>query len=183
MEFELYELEATEQMQKSLDKLDVNLSRIIIGRANPQILDAIKIDYFGSLTPINQVSSISVPEPSQLLIKPFDRSLTKEIIKAINFSSLGITATDEGDRTRITFPQPTTEKRRELVKSLSKYAEEARIMIRGVRKKVNKQIKIDQELTEDQIHDYLEAIQKTTNNYILQVENKIILKEKSLMKI
>lgn len=183
MELELYKMDAEDKMEHSVSSYQSNISKISTGRANPAILDSVKVVYYETPTPINEIASISVPEPRQLLIKPFDMSINKDIVSAINNSNLGVQAVDEGEKTRISFPELTTERRRELVKSLSKYTEQAKISIRSARADANKGIKADDELSEDVEREYLESIQQLTNTYITKIDELTKAKEKDLMTI
>ncbi len=183
MEFELYEMEAKDLMKKSIEQYRSNLTKISVGRANPVILESVVVDYFDTPTPLVQIASISVPDPKQLLIKPFDMSINKDIVTAINKASLGITAVDEGDKTRITMPDITTERRKDLVKSLSKYTEQAKILIRSARQDANKNIKSDDELSEDDEKTYLNEIQNLTNKFTSEVDSLTKEKEAALMTI
>lgn len=183
MELELYKMEAQEKMDHAIDSYKGNISKISTGRANPAILSSIKVVYYETPTLINEVASISVPEPRQLLIKPFDMSINADIASVINKTDIGIQAVDEGDKVRMTFPELTTERRKELVKSLSKYTEQAKISIRSARQDANKSIKADDELTEDDERRYLEEIQKQTDKSILLVDELTKEKEKDLMTI
>lgn len=183
MEYELYEMEAADAMDKSLSQYRSNLTKISAGRANPALLESVVINYFDAPTPLSQLASVSVPEPRQLLIKPFDMSINKDIVSAINKASLGVIAVDEGDKTRITLPEVTTERRKDLVKSLSKYTEQAKVLVRSARQDANKMIKGDEELSEDQQKDYLREIQTLTNTYTSKVDVMTKAKEKDLMTI
>ena len=182
-DFDLVNLEAQEAMENSVKKYRISISKISAGRANPKILDHIKIDYFGVLTPINQLANISVPEARQLLIKPYDMSLNKDIVRVINAAALGSNAIDEGDKTRMTFPEITTERRREITKSLNQYTEQAKISIRSSRQSANKQIKQADNIPEDQEKAMLEEIQKLTDKFIHQVDEITKEKETELMTI
>lgn len=183
MEYELYELEAQDKMEQALEGYRANLSKISAGRANPQLLSSVKVIYYETLTPLVEIAAISVPEPRQLLIKPFDRSVNKDIVSAINKASLGVNAVDEGDKARITIPEVTTQRRKELVKSLAKYTEQARVQVRNARQEANKAIKADEELSEDAEKAYLEEIQKLTNKFTAKVDEMTKAKEKDLMTI
>lgn len=183
MELELYKMDAEDKMDHAVSSYQSNISKISTGRANPAILNSVKVMYYETLTPINELASISVPEPRQLLIKPFDMSINKDISSAINNSNLGVQAVDEGEKTRMSFPELTTERRRELVKSLSKYTEQAKISIRAARADANKSIKADDELSEDSEREYLESIQQLTNTYIAKIDELTKEKEKDLMTI
>lgn len=183
MELELYKMEAEEQMQKAIKTYAINLSKISTGRANPSILDSVRVIYYETPTPLNEVASISVPEPRQLLIKPFDMSISKDVASAINNMNLGVHAVDEGDKVRMTFPELTTERRRQLVKSLAGFTEQAKIGIRSARQDANKEIKKDDELNEDDERYYLEQIQKLTDTFVAKVDELTKSKEKDLMTI
>ncbi|KKB26676.1 Ribosome recycling factor [Mycoplasmopsis meleagridis] len=181
MELEFYLLEFEEECEKALDHYVFELSKISTGRANPQIIKGIKINYYETLTPLEELSNISVPEPQQLLIKPYDSSITKEIVKAILLENFNLAVADEGNQIRLTFPALTTDKRKEMVKHLSKYTENAKIGIRNARHNVNKRIKADEQLSEDLEKRYLDEIQKVTDNKILHIEKITKEKENELM--
>lgn len=183
MEFDLYEMEAIEGMEKVIENYRNNLVKISIGRANPALLNSVRVLYYETLTPINEMASIVSPEARQLLIKPFDLSSLKEIVAAINSSSLGINAVNEGAQARITLPEPTTERRRELVKQFGHYTEQARIGIRSIRQDVNKAIKSDEELAEDDEKKYLEDIQKIVDKFNKLIDEIAHEKEAELMTI
>ena len=183
MEIELYKMDAEEQMQKAISSYEGNITKISTGRANPAILNSVKVIYYDAPTPINELANISVPEPRQLLIKPFDLSINKDIASSINNSNLGVQGVDEGDKVRISFPELTTERRKELVKSLSKYTEQAKVLIRSARQDANKSIKSDEELSEDLERNFLDEIQNLTNIYISKVDELTKTKEKDLMTI
>lgn len=174
MELELVQLE--EKMQNYVNKYISNISTISTGRANPEILNSIKITYYNSLMLIKEIASISIPEPRQLLIKPYDKNINKEIVGAINNSNISIHAVDEGDKVRMTFPILTEERRKELVKSLSTFTEQAKVGIRLVRQEANKNIK-NSDISEDQEKEELKNIQDITDKYILKIDE--ITKEKS----
>ena len=183
MELELYKMEAKDGMQEAISSYQVNLNKISAGRANPQLLNSVKVDYYETLTPLNELASISVPEPRQLLVKPFDMNINKDIVSAINSASLGVQAVNEGHQARITIPALTQERRRELVKSLTQYTEQARVKVRQARQDANKMIKADEELTEDDERIYLDAIQKLTDEHINIINEMTKEKEKDLMTI
>jgi len=181
MEWELLELETEDAMQTSLESYKANIAKVQAGRANPIILNSVKMDYYGAPTPINQVAAISVPEPRQLLVKPFDRSVNKDLTAAINAAQLGLQVSDEGDKVRITFPELTTERRKDLVKQFSKYTEQSKVQIRQVRQHANKTIKGDKDISDDQKDIYHDEIQKLTDKYISQIDELSKEKEKDLM--
>ncbi len=183
MELDLYIMEAEDGMKTAVENYETNISRISAGRANPMILNSVKMDYYGTPTPINQLASVSVPEPRQLLIKPFQQNINKDIVAVINSASLGLNAVDEGHQARITFPELTTERRRQLVKGLSEYTEQAKIGVRAARQDANKMIKKDDELSEDDVRHYLDEIQKLTNAFISKIDAMTKQKTEELMTI
>ena len=156
------------------------------GRANPSILDRIQVDYYGTLTPLNQMANISAPEPRLLLIQPWDKSVIGNIEKAILKSDLGINPTNDGSVIRIAIPQLTEERRRELVKVVHKKAEEARVSIRNIRRDYNDKVKAQEkakEVTEDEARRGLDDVQKLTDKYIAEVDRAADLKEKEIMEV
>ena len=181
-DFDFALMEAEETMSSVIDAYKMNMAKISTGRANPQILDTVKVDYYGTLTPIAQMANVSVPEPRQLLITPYDRSVNKDIVSAINNASLGINAVDEGDKARISFPELTTERRRELVKSLGKYTEQAKVGVRKVRQDINKAIK-GAEMPEDVERSMNDDVQKLTDRFVAVVDAETKAKEEDLMRI
>ncbi|ENY69453.1 Ribosome recycling factor (Ribosome releasing factor) [Mycoplasmopsis bovigenitalium 51080] len=180
MELELYLMNFDEQAVKSIHHYEFELSKISTGRANPQLIKGIKIDYYGTMTPLEELANISVPEASQLLVKPFDVSSVKDITKALMAANLGINPVDEGNQVRLTFPALTSDRRKELVKSLAKFTEQAKIGVRNARQDVLKAIKADEELSEDEQKRYQDAVQKQVDIKI-ELINKITQeKEKEL---
>lgn len=168
---------AQEGMQSALRSLEENLSILRTGRANPAMLSKVMIDYYGEMTPIHQMSQISVVEGTQLVVKLFDPSQLKATEKAINAANLGLNAQNDGSVIRMNVPALTQETRKSLVKDVSKFAEEAKVMVRNVRREINDLIKKDDEFSEDMEKRELEAIQKITDEYIKKVED--IAKDKS----
>ncbi|VEU78169.1 ribosome recycling factor [Mycoplasmopsis columbinasalis] len=183
MELELYLEEFRTEADKAANHYAFELSKISTGRANPQLIKGIKVLYYDTPTPIEELANISVPEPQQLLVKPFDASVTKELVKAILADNLNVGVADEGNQVRLTFPALTSDRRKELVKSLSKYTEQAKIGVRNVRQNINKQIKADEELTEDEQKKYLDEIQKQTDLKIAHIETMTKAKEKELLTV
>ncbi len=175
-------LETEERMNKSLEVYQRELNSVRTGRANPSLLDSIMIDYYGSATPVRQVANISVPEASQLLIKPFDPSSLKDIEAALNASDLGLTPQNDGSSIRLVLPQMTTERRQELVKKVNKSQEGAKVNVRNVRRDANDDLK-KLELPEDDLKSYLDSIQKLTDKFVALVEKVTADKEKELMTI
>jgi ribosome recycling factor len=170
-------------MEKSIDSLKYNFGRVRTGRANPHILDAIKVDYYGQPTPITQLAGVKVPEASMLLIEPWDRSSLNSIEKAIRSSDLGITPSNDGRTIRLPFPQPTEERRRELVRDCKGLAEDARVSVRNARKDANRAIDRDEELSEDQQSVEKKKVQKLTDTYIAKVDELLKQKTAEVMEI
>ncbi|WP_029513291.1 ribosome recycling factor [Mycoplasmopsis primatum] len=183
MDLDLYILQLEEESEKAINHLTFELSKISTGRANPQIIKGVKVNYYDSLTPLEELASISVPEPQQLLIKPFDISSVKDVIKGITNASLGINPVDEGSQIRITFPPLTTERRKELTKNLSKHSENAKVGIRNARQNINKAIKSNEELSEDDQKHFLNEVQKVVDKKIAIVDEIVNKKEKEIMTI
>ncbi|VEU75681.1 ribosome recycling factor [Mycoplasmopsis maculosa] len=181
MELDLYLLQFEEESEKTLNHFVFELSKISTGRANPQIFKGVRVNYYDALTPLEELANISVPEPQQLLIKPFDMSSVKDIIKALTLANLGVNPIDEGDKIRINFPALTTDRKKELAKGLSKYAEQAKVGIRNARQNANKNIKSDEELSEDEQKRYLDIIQKEVDKKIEHVVELTSKKEKEIM--
>lgn len=176
-------LEAEKSMKVSLESLRTSLSSLRTGRASPALLNGIEIDYYGSMTPINQVSSISVPEPRQLLIKPYDKNDVKAIVVAINKSDLGINPINEGTQIRLMIPALTEERRRDIVKQAHKYGEEVKVAIRNIRRDFMDLIKDDNAYTEDYQKKMTTDLQKVTDDSTKAVDSIIADKEKELMAI
>lgn len=178
------EIEA--KMEKRIDGLVSEFKTIRAGRANASVLDKIAIDYYGTMTPVQQVGSISSPEPRLLVIQPWDASVLSEIEKAINKSDLGISPQNDGKVIRLNFPPLTEERRRELVKTVKKYAEEAKVQIRNVRRdalEMYKKQKKDGEVTEDDLKTIEKDIQNMTDKYIKEIDDITSDKEKEITEI
>ena len=181
-ELEMLLLELEEKMEKSIASFERELSTVRTGRANAGLLDSISIEYYGVQTPLKQVSSITIPEANQLYIKPFDKSVLKEVEKAILASSLGLTPQNDGVGIRLILPQMTEERRRELVKLVGKMEEQAKVAIRNLRRDGNDDVK-KLALPEDDEKGSLEDIQKMTDNKIKQIEEITSRKNKEVMSI
>jgi ribosome recycling factor len=175
-------MEALEKMDKTIESYQRELNTVRTGRANPNLLDSIRIEYYGVLTPIKQIASITVPEASQLYIKPFDRSCLKAIEVAIGTSDLGLNPQGDGVGIRLIIPRMTEERRRELVKVVGKMQENAKVAIRNIRRDLNDALK-KLGLTEDDEKGWLEDSQNTTNEYIEKIEKLTEIKEKDLLTI
>lgn len=170
------------KMMGAVENLENKLNTIKAGRANPSMLNGIMVEYYGSMTPLNQVANITVPEAKQLFIKPFDRSVLKGIEKAINESNMGIAPSNNGEMIILTIPELTEERRREYVKLSKSVGEEAKIQLRNIRQDDNDKIK-KSELPEDEEKYYLEEVQNLINKYNKIVDEKVKEKEQELMKI
>lgn len=178
-----YAVEAKEKMNKCIENYRSNLSVLRTGRASPAMLNRIEVDYYGSPTPINQISSISIPEPRQLLIKPYDRNDVKNIVTAINASDLGLNPINEGNQVRLIIPALTEERRKDIIKQARKYAEEAKVAVRNVRRDYMEVIKIDDSYPEDLLKRGQEDIQKVTDEATKDIDNILEEKEKEIMAI
>ena len=170
------------KMDKVIENLESRFTTVRAGRANPNILNGIMVEYYGAPTPIQSVATISVPEARQLMIKPFDKSLIKEIEKAIYAAELGMAPTNNGEVVFLTIPELTEETRKNYVKQVKEMAEEARIALRNVRQDANNNIKRE-EYAEDEEKRYLDQVQKLIDKYNVIVEEKYKEKEKELLSI
>ena len=178
--------EFKERMQKSLDHLASEFATVRAGRANAGVLDHIQVEYYGSPTPIQQVASISSPDPRSLFIHPWDSSILKGIEKAILTSDLGINPTNDGKCIRLLFPQLTEERRKDLAKQVKKYGEECKVAIRNIRRDAMDSYKKQQkasEITEDDLKGMEKDMQKMTDEYIKKVDDMTAKKEKELYAI
>ncbi len=176
-------LDAQGRMNKTLDALKSNLSTLRTGRASPAIVAGVEIDYYGSMTPISQVSSITVPEPRQLLIKPYDKNDVKAIVSAINASNLGLNPINEGAVIRLIIPALTQERRVEITKQGKRYGEEAKVAIRNIRREYIDLVKEDDSMSEDYQKKVLDDVQKVTDEAIKNIDNIVSEKEKEIMTI
>lgn len=175
-----------EKMDKTISVFNENLSEVRAGRANPAILNKVKIDYYGTPTPINQVAGVSVPEARLIVIQPWDASVLKEIERAILASDIGINPNNDGKVIRLSFPELNEERRKELVKEIRKTAEEARVAVRSIRRDGIDEFKKKQknsEITEDDLHTAEEQIQKITDKKIEEIDSILANKEKEIMSI
>ena len=173
-----------EKMENTISVFSEKLSEVRAGRANPAILNKVKIDYYGTPTPINQVAGISVPEARLIVIQPWDISVLKEIEKAILTSDLGLNPSSAGTTIRVPLPPLTEERRRDLIKIVKSEGEQGKVAIRNVRRDANDKIKAllkDKEISENDQHKAEEIIQKVTDNYIKKVDEILADKEKELM--
>ena len=171
-----------QKMTKAIESLESKLINIRAGRANPAMLNGIMVNYYGSLSPIQSLANVTVPEARQLMIKPFDRSTLKDIERAINEANIGITPTNNGEIIILTIPELTEERRREYVKQAKEVCEEARVALRNIRQDENNSIK-NGEYTEDEQKRMLDDVQETINNYNKIVNEKLKEKETELMTV
>ena len=174
------------KMDKCIKSLEHEFSTIRAGRANPAVLDKVLVDYYGTPTPVQQMAAISVVEARNLLIQPWDASQLKAIEKAIINSDIGITPTNDGKALRLAFPQPTEDRRKELVKQIKKFGEEAKVTLRNVRRDTLekfKTMKKNSEITEDDMKGLEKDIQKLTDKYCDNVDSTVAEKEKEIMSI
>ncbi len=175
-----------EKMNKSIDNLRVKFAEVRAGRANPAILNKVKIDYYGTPTPINQVAGVSVPEARMIVIQPWDVSILKEIEKAILASDIGINPNNDGKVIRLAFPELTEERRKELVKDIKKMAEECKVAVRNARRDGIDQAKKEQkdgEMTEDELKQAENKIQELTDKAIEEVDKVLENKENEILSI
>ena len=175
-------LETEEKMEKAIENLEYRFTQIRAGRANPNILDGVKVNYYGAPTPLNQLANISVPEARKLQIKAFDKSCLSDIEKAIYEADLGLTPNNTGELIFITIPELTEDRRRELVKQAKAMSEEAKIALRNIRQDANNSIK-RLELNEDEEKYGENEVQELINKYNKKVEEKAKEKEEELMTI
>lgn len=175
-----------DKMIKSLKNLDSEFGTIRAGRANPHVLDKITVDYYGTPTPLQQVANISVPEPRMLQIQPWESKLVKAIEKAILTSDLGLNPTNDGKTVRLVFPELTEERRKDLVKDVKKKGEAAKVAVRNIRRDGNdtlKKMKKSSEVSEDEIKDLEEQLQKVTDKYIKEVDKAVEVKSKEILTV
>ncbi|MBT9174705.1 MAG: Ribosome-recycling factor [candidate division WS2 bacterium] len=180
-------LDQTEKlMNKAITKLKEDLSLIRTGRVNSRILEKISIIYYETPTPITQLCQVSIPDARTLLLQPWDKNILKEVEKAILKSDLGITPSNDGTNIRLVFPPLSEDRRKELVKNMHKHGEEYKVIIRNIRRDQNEHIKRAQNddlISEDLMYNIQEKIQKTTDKFILMVEELVRAKEKEIMEV
>lgn len=182
MDIKIYE----EKMSKSVDALNDELATIRAGRANPHLLDKFKVDYYGSPTPLQQVANITVPEARMIQIQPWESSLIKEIEKVIMTSELGITPSNDGKVIRLVFPELTEERRKELFKDVKKKGENAKVAIRNIRRDANdafKKANKANEISEDELKELEDKVQKATDKYIGEVDKSVDDKSKEILTV
>ncbi len=174
------------KMQKTIEVVKSDFASVRAGRANASVLDKIQVEYYGAMTPLQQVASISSPDPRSLMIQPWDQSLLKAIEKAIQTSDLGINPQNDGKVVRLSFPQLTEERRKELSKQVRKYGEAGKVAIRNIRRDAMDQYKAMEkksEITEDTLKDYENDLQKLTDKYCKEIDALVTAKEQELMAV
>ncbi len=174
-----------EKMQKAIDFMESEFATIRAGRANPHVLDKIRVDYYGTPTPIQQVGNITVPEPRIIQIAPWEKKLIKDIEKAIMASDVGITPSNDGAVIRLVFPELTEERRRDLVKEVKKKGEDCKVAVRNIRRDGNEAFKklAKTEISEDEIKDLEDELQKLTDKFIKDVDASVENKSQDILKV
>jgi ribosome recycling factor len=174
------------KMEKTLSSLKTDLNKVRTGRASLSLFDDIRVDYYGTQTPLSQVATLSVPEPRLITIQPWDTSITAEIEKAILKSELGLTPSSDGKIIRLPIPRLTEERRKELVKVIKKMAEATKVALRNIRREANEQLKgleKNKKIPQDQLHQMMEKVQTSTDKYIEKVDAALAVKEKEMLEI
>ena len=175
-----------EKMDKVVERLEVNFSEIRAGRANPAILNKVQVEYYGAMSPLTQIASVSVPEARLIVIQPWDKSLLSQIVRAIEMAEIGINPMNDGQVIRLNFPELTEERRKDLVKEVKKLSEESKVAIRNVRRDemdlVKSQLK-NSEISEDEAKSDEAKIQKKTDDYVAKIEEITAKKEKEIMTV
>nr|WP_078554629.1 ribosome recycling factor [Bacillus alkalicellulosilyticus] len=178
--------DAEGRMKKALESLNREFATLRAGRATPSLLDKVTVEYYGAPTPLNQLASISVPEARLLVIQPFDKTAMNDIERSIQKADLGLTPTNDGSVIRIMIPPLTEERRKDLVKLVKKYAEEAKVAVRNIRRDANDDLKKSQkdgEMTEDELRRATDDVQKVTDKYISEIDSVALNKEKEIMEV
>lgn len=174
------------KMQKSLGNLQDEFGSIRAGRANPHVLDKLRIDYYGTPTPIQQIANVNVPEPRMIQIQPWEASMVKEIEKAILTSDLGINPTNDGKVIRLVFPELTEDRRKELAKDIKKKGEAAKVAVRNIRRDANdafKKLGKKEDISEDEIKELESNVQKMTDKYIADIDKAVEGKTKEILTV
>lgn len=175
-----------EKMDKVVERLEVNFSEIRAGRANPAILNKVQVEYYGAMSPLTQIASVSVPEARLIVIQPWDKSLLSQIVRAIEMAEIGINPMNDGQVIRLNFPELTEERRKDLVKEAKKLSEESKVAIRNVRRDemdlVKAQLK-NSEISEDEAKSDEAKIQKKTDDYVAKIDEITAKKEKDIMTV
>ena len=175
-----------EKMDKVVERLEVNFSEIRAGRANPAILNKVQVEYYGAMSPLSQIASISVPEARLIVIQPWDKSLLSQIVRAIEMAEIGINPMNDGQVIRLNFPELTEERRKDLVKEVKKLSEESKVAIRNVRRDEMDLVKLqlkNSEISEDEAKSDEAKIQKKTDDYVAKIDEITAKKEKDIMTV
>lgn len=178
--------DAMERMEKATDNLERDFSKLRTGRASTSLVEDLRVDYYGTPTPLNQLASISVPDSRSIAIQPWDRNAFGDIEKSIQKSDLGLNPVNDGKLIRINIPPLTEERRKELVKIARKYSEDAKIAVRNIRRDANealKKLKNEKEISEDEMHKGQDDVQKLTDDYVANIDKALENKEKDIMEI
>ncbi|KHE66714.1 ribosome recycling factor [Halobacillus sp. BBL2006] len=178
--------ETKQQMEQAVQAFSRQLATVRAGRANPSILDNVYVDYYGAATPLNQLAQVGAPEPRLLVITPYDKSAIAEIEKAIQKADLGLSPSSDGNVVRINIPALTEERRKDLSKVVGRYAEEAKVQVRNIRRDSNdrlKKLEKDGEMTEDDLKSYLDDVQKATDEHVDKIDKLAKAKEEEIMEV
>lgn len=175
------------RMKKAVENIHNEFTKIRTGRATPALVDGVKVEYYGSVVPLNQAATVTVPEPRLITIQPWDKNMIGEIEKAILKSELGLTPSNDGTFVRLPIPQLSEERRNDLIKLVKKFAEEGKIAIRNIRRDVNdhlkKMQKVEHEISEDELSVFLDETQEMTDKYIKEIDELLENKEKEILEI
>ena len=182
-ELELFLEEAKELMNKALTHVGQELAKIRAGKANPSMLDGIQVSYYGAMTPLNQVSSVTTPDARSIFIRPWEKGLIQEIEKSIRDANLGLNPQNDGQQVIVNIPMLTEERRKQLVKQVSQECEHGRVSIRSIRKETNEQLKKIKGVSEDDVKNAEETTQKLTDDYISRVDSLLKKKEAEIMTV
>ncbi|CDQ40085.1 Vegetative protein 12B [Virgibacillus salexigens] len=172
-----------DKMEQAVQAFSKNLATVRAGRANPNLLDSVFVEYYGMNTPLNQLASVTAPEARLLVITPFDKSAISDIEKAIQKADLGISPSSDGNIIRINIPTLTEDRRKDIVKVVGKYAEEAKVQVRNIRREANDQLKKADGLSEDDVRGAQDNVQKATDNHIAKIDQLAKDKEKEIMEV
>lgn len=178
--------DASSRMQKAIDHLEEELLNVRAGKASPNVLNGVMVDYFGSQVPVSGAASVTVPDAKTILIQPWDKKMLRVIEKAIIDSNIGLTPSNNGEQIRLTIPPLTEERRKELIKGVSKTGEEAKVALRNIRRDALDKFKAAQkksEITEDELHDGEDKMQKLTDKYVKEVDAMVAKKSKELAEV
>jgi ribosome recycling factor len=182
-EIELFLEEAEDQMNKAINHVSSELAKIRAGKANPSMLDGIQVSYYGAMSPLNQISSITSPDARTLFIKPWEKSLIQEIEKAIMIANLGLTPQNDGQQIIINIPMLTEERRKQLVRQASQECEQGKVSVRSIRKETNEQLKKIKGVSEDDVKNAEDTVQKLTDEFSTKIDSLLKKKEVEIMTV